>query len=128
MHNYGTYNIMHKQTRACTRTRTHMFMHVDTSICVASDLRLDLVFCELLNEPYTSGYIFGWIYGFMQHALFADGIEGDGLKALRRVLVSAACYHPDIGYTQSLNFVGGLLLVVSMCGCVLGPAVVECVN
>jgi hypothetical protein len=46
---------------------------------------------------------------FPEHEYF--GGAGDGENSLRRILTAYAVHNPDVGYCQSLNFVGGLMLL-----------------
>ena len=46
---------------------------------------------------------------FPEHEYF--GGRGDGEQCLRRILQALALHNPDVGYCQSLNFVGGMMLL-----------------
>lgn len=46
---------------------------------------------------------------FPEHEYF--GGAGDGENSLRRILTAYAVHNPEVGYCQSLNFVGGLMLL-----------------
>ena len=45
---------------------------------------------------------------FPEHDYFASG---EGCDALRHVLQAYALHNPNIGYCQSLNFIGGMMLL-----------------
>eukprot|EP01035_Chromulina_nebulosa_P018191 gene18191-23852_t len=46
---------------------------------------------------------------FPEHEYFSG--RGNGESCLRRILIAYAVHNPDVGYCQSLNFVGGMMLL-----------------
>jgi len=47
------------------------------------------------------------------HPFYSEQYGRIGQRVLRRALRAYAMYNPDVGYTQSINFVMGFILIVN---------------